>query len=229
MCSALIIVHVFSAWSSLSGVSCRPSPAWRRTSSPTSAWTPTWTAKTPGSGRRSGTYLPDSVSDPVQHFIRLITNRDPVQDPDPGFWWPSIEKSTAGKNWKIRYARQCFGYGSSILDWIPIRIRFRFRIQGFDDTKMKKIYTWKICFIIFLNKNYNLLILLGLHKGRPSYRRSLNRFPARQNIKFLKFSYFCGSFLPSWTRIYSGCLVAWNTISYLETFTSSLFCVSSER
>ncbi len=45
----------------------------------------------------------------------------------------------------------------------------------------------------------------GLHKGRPSYRRSLQ--PSKENIqhfktwKFFTFFYFCVSFLPSWIRI----------------------------
>ena len=53
-------------------------------------------------------------------------------------------------------------------------------------------------------KNCNLLIL-GLHKGHLSYRRSLQ--PSKENIQhfktwnFITFFYFCGSFLPSWIRI----------------------------
>ncbi len=45
------------------------------------------------------------------------------------------------------------------------------------------------------NNNY---LSLGLHKGRPSYRRSLQltqkRHPALQNMKFPDFFYFCASF-----------------------------------
>ncbi len=55
--------------------------------------------------------------------------------------------------------------GSSILGWIPIR----FRIQGFNDQKFKKITAEKN-YIFF--KNYNLPIL-GLHKERPTYRRGI--------------------------------------------------------
>ncbi len=46
---------------------------------------------------------------------------------------------------------------------------------------------------------------LGLHKGRPNYRRSLQL--SKENIQhfktwnFLIFFYFCGSFLPAWIRI----------------------------
>jgi hypothetical protein len=46
----------------------------------------------------------------------------------------------------MKYFCHCFGSefiesgsGSSILGWIPIRIR----IQDFDDQKLKKIYNWK--------------------------------------------------------------------------------------
>ncbi len=70
-------------------------------------------------------------------------------DPDPGFWWPNIEKSI----------------------------------------QLKKITFFKI-------ENYNIpTVFLGLHKGRPSYRRSLQ--PIKENIlhlktwKFLIFLYFC--------------------------------------
>ena len=50
-----------------------------------------------------------------------------------------------------------------------------------------------------------IYLSLGLHKGRPSYRRSLQ--PSKKNIqdfktwKFCTFFYFCGQFFPSWSRI----------------------------
>ncbi len=50
-----------------------------------------------------------------------------------------------------------------------------------------------------------MYLSLGLHKGRPSYRRSLP--PSKKNIQhfktwtFLIFYLFFGSFLPSWIRI----------------------------
>ncbi len=46
---------------------------------------------------------------------------------------------------------------------------------------------------------------LGLHKGRTSYRRSLQ--PSKENIQhfktweFFTFFFICGPFLPSWIRI----------------------------
>ncbi len=50
-----------------------------------------------------------------------------------------------------------------------------------------------------------MYLFLGLQKGGPSYWRS--RKPSKeniqpfQNLKFLDFFYFCGSFLPAWIRI----------------------------
>jgi hypothetical protein len=45
-----------------------------------------------------------------------------------------------------------------------------------------------------------IYLSLGLQKGCPNYKRSLQlleeKHPALQIIKFLKFFYFCGSFLP---------------------------------
>ncbi len=66
-----------------------------------------------------------------------------------------------------------FGSESSILGWIPIRIR----IQGFDDQKLKKFTAGNIFWIkIYLSQ--------GLHKGFPSYRRSLQ--PSKENIQHFK-------------------------------------------
>ncbi len=92
--------------------------------------------------------------------------------------------------------RQCFRSGfTESGDPDPIRI------QGFDDQKFKKIYSWQ--------KNLILKIVVylsqGLHKGRPSYKRSLQ--PSKENIQHLKtwniftFFYFWRSSLPSWIRI----------------------------
>ncbi len=70
------------------------------------------------------------------------------------------------------------------------------RIQGFDDQKLKKIYSWKKN---SLSKT-TIYLSLGLHKGRPSYRRSLQL--SEENIQhfktwnFLIFSYFVGYFCP---------------------------------
>jgi hypothetical protein len=53
----------------------------------------------------------------------------------------------------------------------------------FDDLKLKKIYSWKFNFY-FLDKKIAINLSLGLHKGRPSYRRSLQ--PSKENIQYLK-------------------------------------------
>jgi hypothetical protein len=58
---------------------------------------------------------------------------------------------------------------------------------------------------LFFGPKTTIYLSLGLHKGRPSYRRSLQ--PSKKNIqhfktwKFCTFFYFCGSFSPSWIRI----------------------------
>ncbi len=57
--------------------------------------------------------------------------------------------------------------------WIRIRFRFwiRFRIQGFDDQKLKKI---QLTFFLYLFDKKLQFFPLGLLKGRPSHRRSLS-------------------------------------------------------
>ncbi len=83
--------------------------------------------------------------------------------------------------------------GSSILGWIPIRIRIR--IQGFDDKKLKKIYS--------LNKKFDQkLQFTYAQAGRLGEAFSpQKRNPALQIMKFINFFHFCGSFLPSQIRI----------------------------
>ncbi len=70
-------------------------------------------------------------------------------------------------------------------------------------TKNWKKFTTRI-FNLFLKLAINLS--LGLPKGRPSYRRSLQptkkEHPALQNMKFLYFFLFCWSYLHSWIRIH---------------------------
>jgi len=56
---------------------------------------------------------------------------------------------------------------------VRIRIHFvRIRIQGFDDQKLKK-FTAEKKLIFFFGFKTTIYLSLGLHKGRPSYRRSL--------------------------------------------------------
>ncbi len=56
---------------------------------------------------------------------------------------------------------------------IRAQFRIRIRIHGFDDQKCK-IFQLKKKFYLFISKNA-IQFSLGLHKGRPSYRRSLER------------------------------------------------------
>ncbi len=96
------------------------------------------------------------------------------------------------------------------------------RIQGLNDQKFKKNYSWKKNYI-FLIKNCNYLSL-GLHKVCPGYRRSLQLTEeAIQHFKTWIFSPFVGHFChhgsgsgfrivgiwirihwPDWIRIQSG-------------------------
>jgi hypothetical protein len=69
--------------------------------------------------------------------------------------------------------------------WIRIRIRIQIQIQiqGFDDQKFEKIYSWKFLFYFF-DKKITIYLSLGLHKGRPSYRRSLH--PPKEKVQHFK-------------------------------------------
>ncbi len=53
------------------------------------------------------------------------------------------------------------GSVSRVWGWRPIRIRIR--IQGFNDQKFKKNYSWKFFYIFFLSKTA-IYLSLGLHK-----------------------------------------------------------------
>ncbi len=70
--------------------------------------------------------------------------------------------------------------------------------------KIKKKFT-AVNFFIFYGSKIAIYLSLGLHKGRTSYRRSIQL--SKENIqhfktwKFFTFFYICGSFLPSWIRI----------------------------
>ncbi len=85
----------------------------------------------------------------------------------------------------------------------PIRIRIQSGSRVLMTKSWKKVTAEKK-FNFFLSKT-TIYLSLGLHKGRPSYRRSLQL--SKENIQHFKtcnfwiFFYFCGSFLPSWIRI----------------------------
>ncbi len=62
---------------------------------------------------------------------------------------------------------------------------------GFDDLKLKKIYSWKF-FLLFSWSKIAIYLSLGLHKGRPSYRRSLQ--PSKETFQYFKKWKFCTFF-----------------------------------
>ncbi len=61
-----------------------------------------------------------------------------------------------------------------------MRFWIRFRIQGFDD-KNWKYFTAEQKIIL---SEIFMYLSLGLHKGRPNYRRSLQ--PSKDNIQHFK-------------------------------------------
>ncbi len=72
------------------------------------------------------------------------------------------------------------------IHWIRIRIQhFKWiRIRDFMTKNWRrKKYSWKF-FKYFFDKKIAIYLYLGLHKGRPSYRKSLQ--PSKQNIQHLK-------------------------------------------
>ncbi len=81
-------------------------------------------------------------------------------------------------------------------------MQMRIRIQGFDDQKFTKIYSWKnqFFFVQKLQFTYPETFIKDVQAtGEPF---SLKRWhPALQNKKFLNFFHFFGSLLPSWIRI----------------------------
>ncbi len=81
---------------------------------------------------------------------------------------------------------QCFGSGfvesgsgSSILVWMPIRIRI---ISGSRVLFMTKNWkNWQLTkFFFFFRSKIAIYLSLDLHKGRPNYRRSLQ--PSKENV-----------------------------------------------
>jgi hypothetical protein len=63
-----------------------------------------------------------------------------------------------------------------------LRIRIPDPDPGFDDLKLKKITAEKK--LIFFGSKTTIYLSLSLHKGRPSYRRSLQ--PSKKNIQHFK-------------------------------------------
>ncbi len=83
--------------------------------------------------------------------------------------------------WRTVYMHSCeSGSGSSISREF---VSGSNPAQGFNGQKLKKQFSSNYYYLSFLIKNCNLLIP-GLHKGRPSYRRSLQ--PSKENIQYFK-------------------------------------------
>jgi hypothetical protein len=71
-------------------------------------------------------------------------------------------------------------------------------------TKNLKKFTIEKIYNYFFGSKIAIYLSLGLRKGGPRYRRSLQ--PSKENMalhnmKFSKFFCFSGSHLPSWIRI----------------------------
>jgi hypothetical protein len=117
----------------------------------------------------SGMFIPDPRSECFPSRIRIFSrvsdphwfNADPDPDPAPDPAIFLISDPDCGSESRIRIEDTDCGSG--------LRIRIPDPDLGFDDLKLKKIYRWKFNFY-FLDQK---LQFTSLHKGRPSYRRSL--------------------------------------------------------
>ncbi len=78
---------------------------------------------------------------------------------------------------------QCCGSGIRIRILIQHYKWIRIQIQGFDDQKMKGKNTAENFLTLFWSK-IAIYLSPGLHKGRPSYRRSLE--PSKENNQHFK-------------------------------------------
>ncbi len=77
---------------------------------------------------------------------------------------------------------------------VSMRIRIQIRTQHFLSMRIREaIFNFISQIAIYLS--------LGLHKGRPIYRRSLHSSKENKTSSKLKLVHFCGSFWPSWIRI----------------------------
>ncbi len=103
---------------------------------------------------------------------------------------------------KISFFKLCFFNfwpEKLISDQDSSRAWIRIRIHHY---QIKRIYNWKTNRIYFFSSSkFAFYLSVDLHKGRQSYRRSIQL--SKENIQhfktwnFLTFFYFCDSFLPS--------------------------------
>jgi hypothetical protein len=126
-------------------------------------------------------------------------NPDPylwLTDPDPGHCMIEFLFQLPGFRIRIDLMRNRIRI--RIQHYFLLRIRIPDPDPGFDDLKLKKI-TAEIFFFFFWSKT-TIYLSLGLHKGRPSYRRSLQ--PSKKTSSTSKhensvlFSIFVGHFFP---------------------------------
>jgi hypothetical protein len=66
----------------------------------------------------------------------------------------------------------------------PVKSGFRIHIHGFDNQKLKKKNPAEILLKIFFCSKIAIYLSIGLHRGRLSYRRSLQ--PSKENIQYFK-------------------------------------------
>ncbi len=89
----------------------------------------------------------------------------------PHSWPAAARRSSSCPTWAeftVEQARVAYPYSL-------IRIRIQSGSRGFDDQKFEKIYSWS---------KTTIYLSLGLHKGRPSYKRSLQL--SKENIQHFK-------------------------------------------
>jgi hypothetical protein len=151
------------------------------------------------------------------------------------YWYNNRSYFVKLKHNALRWFR-AFCVESLNISMKPMRIRLRIRIQhfffnadpdtGFDDQNLEQIYSRKK--IIFIWSNIAFYLSLGLHKGRPSYIRSLH--PSEENISHFKITWiffpFVGLFgppgsgsrssRPKWMRIRIRNTAQESTNSWLE-------------
>ncbi len=86
--------------------------------------------------------------------------------------------------------------GSSILGWIPIRIRIQYGFGSISDPGLQwqKITAENFFYIFFWSKT-TIYLFLGLHKERPSYRKAFSSQKRTSNTSKHEFFEFFSTFV----------------------------------
>jgi hypothetical protein len=109
------------------------------------------------------------------------------------------------KDWKPGFTKSIGQWCESASGFESVESWLRIRVLADPGVFMIKNWEKIIGGKIFSGSKTTFYLSIGLHKGRPSHKRSLQL--SKENIQlfktwnFLIFFYFCGSFLPSWIRI----------------------------